>query len=110
MGNFWNNNYIEYENNGDRNKNLSVKEYINEVKLYLRDIIIDLQKSDTWMRLSRNFLNHLSRYQIGLETLMSQSKFQTRWIIYIDSPDWIKNKKTRLNPIDKWFQYAVRVA
>ena len=26
VGNFWNNNYIEYEINGDRNKNLSVKE------------------------------------------------------------------------------------
>ena len=26
VGNFWNNNYIEYESNGDRNKNLSVKE------------------------------------------------------------------------------------
>ena len=25
VGNFWNNNYIEYESNGDRNKNLSVK-------------------------------------------------------------------------------------
>ena len=27
VGNFWNNNYIEYECSGDRNKNLSVKEY-----------------------------------------------------------------------------------
>ena len=26
LGNFLNNNYIEYKNNGDRNKNLSVKE------------------------------------------------------------------------------------
>ena len=25
VGNFWNNNYIEYESNGDKNKNLSVK-------------------------------------------------------------------------------------
>ena len=25
LGNFWNNNYIEYESSGDRNKNLSVK-------------------------------------------------------------------------------------
>ena len=25
VGNFWNSNYIEYGNNGDRNKNLSVK-------------------------------------------------------------------------------------
>ena len=32
---------------------------------------------------------------------------------YIDSPDWIKNKKVTINPInkkDKCFQYAVTVA
>ena len=46
VGNFWNNNYIEYESSGDRN-NLSVKEYLDKVKPYLRDIIINLQKSDT---------------------------------------------------------------
>ena len=46
--NFWNNNYIEYERSSDRNKNLSVKEYFDKVKLYLRDMIINLQKPDTW--------------------------------------------------------------
>ena len=45
---FWNNNYIEYESNGDRNKNLSVKEYLSEIKAFLKDIITDLQKSGTW--------------------------------------------------------------
>ena len=33
---------------------------------------------------------------------------------YIDSPDWIKNKKTRINPINKKYnmphQYLVTVA
>lgn len=43
----WNNNHIEHESNGDRNKNLSIKDYINEVKPYFKDVIIDLQKSDT---------------------------------------------------------------
>ena len=35
-------------------------------------------------------------------------------ISYVDSPDWIKNKKTAINPINekdsKCFQYAVTVA
>ena len=44
VGNFWNNNHIDYESNGDRNENLSVKEYFNKIKPYLRDMIIDLQK------------------------------------------------------------------
>ena len=45
--NFWNNNYIEYEINGDRNKNLSIEEYLDKIRSYLRDIIIDLEESDT---------------------------------------------------------------
>ena len=59
MGNFWNNNYIEYESNGDRNKNLSLKEYLNKIKPYLRDLIIDLQKYGIWkfqLTIAVNFL------------------------------------------------------
>ena len=47
VGNFWNNNYIEYESNSDRNKDLSLKEYLGKIKTYLSDMIIDLQNSDT---------------------------------------------------------------
>ena len=42
VGNLWNNNYIEDESDTDKNKNLSVKECLNEIKLYLKDIISDL--------------------------------------------------------------------
>ena len=47
VSNFWNNNFMEYESSGDINKNLSVKEYLDKIKPYLRDIIINLQKSNT---------------------------------------------------------------
>ena len=30
VGNFWSNDYIEYENNGNRNKTLSVEEYVSQ--------------------------------------------------------------------------------
>ena len=30
VGNFWNNNYVEYESSNNRNKNLSVKEYFDK--------------------------------------------------------------------------------
>ena len=59
-GNFWNNNYIEYESNSDRSKNLSVEEYLNEIKPYFKDIAIDLQKSDTWkiqLTIAINFIS-----------------------------------------------------
>ena len=40
VGSFWNNNCIEYESNGDKNKSLSVKDYLDKIKPFLRDIII----------------------------------------------------------------------
>ena len=36
--NFCSNNYIEYQSNGDGNKTLSVKEYLNEMTPYLKDL------------------------------------------------------------------------
>ena len=48
VNNFWKNSYSEYESNGDKNRNLSLNEYLNTVELYLRNIIIDLQNSDVW--------------------------------------------------------------
>ena len=48
VGNFWYNNYIEYESNSDKNRNLSLDEYLNKIKPFLRNIIIDLKNSDTW--------------------------------------------------------------
>ena len=60
LGNFWNNNYIEYESSSDRNKNLSVKECLDKNKPYLRDILINLQKPDTWkiqLTIAINFIS-----------------------------------------------------
>ena len=34
--NFWSNNYTEYENDGDRKKTLSVEEYLNKTRPYLK--------------------------------------------------------------------------
>ena len=48
VGNFWSNNYIEYESHGDRKKTLPIEEYLNKIRLYLKYIINDLRKSDTW--------------------------------------------------------------
>ena len=59
VSNFWSNNYIEYESNGDRNKTLSVEEYLNKIRPYLKDIINNLKKSDTWksqLTIANNFI------------------------------------------------------
>ena len=44
---FWSKNYIEYKGNGDENRILSVEEYLDIIRPYLRDIINDLKQSDT---------------------------------------------------------------
>ena len=46
--NFWNNNYIEYKSNGNKNKILSVREYLNKIRPYFKGIINNLKKSDTF--------------------------------------------------------------
>ena len=33
VSNYYNNNYIEFESNSDRNKILSVEEFINKIKI-----------------------------------------------------------------------------
>ena len=43
VNNFWSNNYIEYIRNGDRNKTLSVEEYLGKIRPYLKDIINDFK-------------------------------------------------------------------
>ena len=37
----FNSNYIEYESKGDKNKTLSIIEYLNMIRPYLKDIIND---------------------------------------------------------------------
>ena len=36
VSNFWSNNYIEYESNGERSKTLSIEEYWNKIRPYLK--------------------------------------------------------------------------
>ena len=48
VNNFCSNYHIVYKSNGDKNRILSVEEYLDKIRLYLRDIINDLKQSDTW--------------------------------------------------------------
>ena len=59
VSNFWSNNCIEYESNGDRSKTLSTEEDPNKIRPYLKDIINNLKKSDTWkiqLTIGENFI------------------------------------------------------
>ena len=71
VNNFWNSNYIEYEINGNKNRNLPPEEYLYKIKPYLRNIISNLQNSDTWkfqLTITINFIvcNALNEQQYKL--------------------------------------------
>ena len=56
------NNYIEYESNGDKNKTLSVEEYLNKIRPYLKDIINSFKKSCTCkiqLTIANNFISSI---------------------------------------------------
>ena len=47
---------------GDRDKPLSVEEYLNKIRPYLKDIINNLKKSDTWkvqLVIANNFISSI---------------------------------------------------
>ena len=44
----FNNDYIEYESKGDKDKTLSITEYLIRLRLYLRDIIDDYKTQGVW--------------------------------------------------------------
>ena len=164
----FNNNYIQDESKGDRDKILTISEYLDMIRPYLVDMINDHKNQSEWkiqLTVAINFISSkpdsdetrimhtksnnieimigsdtngvikelfkslLQRYQEHLETKMSGSEFVfdavnvlyydlnkislNRGGSYIDSPEWIKNKKVTINPNnndDKCFQYALTVA
>ena len=63
VSNSWSNNYIEYESDSDRDKTLSIEEYLNKISPYLEDIINTLKKFGTWkiqLTIANNFISSLN--------------------------------------------------
>ena len=85
MSNFWNNDYIEYENNGDKNWNLSLDEYLNKIKPYLKDIISDLQNSDAWKIQLTTAINFLSTKDGEEEHVIHSSKGKIKFAPHSNS-------------------------
>ena len=48
IGNAFSSNYIEYKRNVDKDKSLSIKEYLNMIKPHLSGIINDYKTQDKW--------------------------------------------------------------
>ena len=93
------NNYIEYESNSDKNKTLSVKEYLNKISPYLKDIN-NLKKSDTWkiqLTIANNFISSLDND----EEHVMHSKSDKIEITIIDEADEVI--KERFDSLKKRF-------
>ena len=87
---FWNNNYIVYESNGDKNSNLLLEEYFNKIKLYLKNIIIDLQSSDTWdiqLTIATNFISSKGTKE---ERVMHSTSDNVKFVSYNDANEVAK--------------------
>ena len=62
VSNIWSKNYIEYKSNGDRNKTLSVEEYLNKIRPCLKDTINNLKKFDT-----ENSVNNRNNFILSID-------------------------------------------
>ena len=92
VGNFWNINYIKYESSGDRNKNLSVKEYFDKIKPYLRDIIINLQKSDTWKIQLTTAINFISSEDVDEKCVVHSKSNNIEFMSYDEVVNEVVNE------------------
>ena len=164
--NGYNKNYAQYENKGD--KILSLKEYLNLIEKYLRELIEEYKQKGEWkvqLTIEVNFISLkpgsdetrimytksnnieimlgddnddiieqlfeslLKKYEENLENKIRGSEFELNGVnflyydfnktsinrggSYIDSPKWLKDKKSTINPKnngDKCFQYPVTLA
>ena len=82
---FWKNNYIEYKSNGDKNRNLSLDEYLNKTETYLRNIIIDLQNSDPWKIQLTIAINCISSKDSEEEHAMHSNSGNIKFTPYSDA-------------------------
>ena len=78
----WNNNYIKNESNSDRNKILSVKEYLHKIKPYFEDIIINLQKSDMCKIQLTIAINFISSKDVDEECVMHSKSGNIEFMPY----------------------------
>ena len=90
VGNFYSNNFIEYESNSDRNKTLLIKEYLDQIKPYLKEIINNLRKSDTLKIQLTIAINSISSKDSDEERIMYSNIENTEIMIYDKADEVIK--------------------
>ena len=83
MNNFWNIYYTKYKVKTDRNRRLSVEEYLNKIRPYLRDVINEWKIQ---LKIANNFISSLDND----EECVIYSKIDTIETMINDEADEIK--------------------
>ena len=81
---------IKYGNNGGRNRNLLLDEYLNKIKPYLRNIITDLQNSDVWKIQLTIVIKFISSKDAEEERVMHSSTGNIKFTSYSNANEVIK--------------------
>ena len=90
VGDFHSNNQIEYENNGDRNKTLLVREYFDDIKWELKNISNNFNKYDTQKILLIIAINSISSKDNNKEHIMHSKSDNREIMIYEKADEVIK--------------------
>ena len=91
VSNFWNNNYIKYESNGNKNRNLSLKVYLKKIESYLKNIIINIRNSDTWKICLTITTNFISSKDTKEESVMHSSSDNIKFTTNSDENYVVEN-------------------
>ena len=87
--NFWISNYIECGSNCDKNRDLSLDEYLNKIESYLWNIIINLQNLNAWKVQLTIAINFISSKDAEEERLMHPNSNNIILTPYCDANDVI---------------------
>ena len=93
--NFWSNNYIEYKSNSDRNRTLSVEEYLHKIRPYLKDITNSLIKCDT-LKIQLTAANNFISSTDNDEERVMHSKGDNMETIINDEADKVINENEKI--------------
>ena len=92
----FNGNFIEYESNGDKDKNLSAKKYVNMIRPYLSNIINDYK---AFKNLKVRSSNEVFDYETQLGEWKIQLTMAINFISFKDSDD-TRNVHAKSNNIE----------
>ena len=78
--------------------NLSLEEYLDKIKPYLRDIIIDLQESDTWKIQLTIAISFFCPKDVDKERVTQSKSNKTKFTLYNDGNEVVDELFETLHP------------